>query len=114
MKKWKNVTNEFTKEQRKYKKLYLEITEIMDDCIEVSLYSSQTEPCEIYISFGCLFGIIYTDMENGYELREQIKKDLVEEYEKNGEPSDEFIDSFCKKYDVCIPNDIFFDMSGFF
>lgn len=38
-----------------------------------------------------------------------MKADLEREYYKNKEPSDEFINSFASKYDVCLPSDIFFD-----
>lgn len=38
-----------------------------------------------------------------------MKADLEQEYYKNKEPSDEFIDSFARKYDICLPDDILFD-----
>ena len=38
-----------------------------------------------------------------------MKADLEQEYRKHKEPSDEFIDSFAEKYEVCLPNDVLFD-----
>lgn len=54
-------------------------------------------------------GIVYVDEKEAYEIREQIKKDIEEEYEKNGEPSDDFINEFGEKYNICIPDDLYFN-----
>jgi RNase adaptor protein for sRNA GlmZ degradation len=61
-----------------------------------------------------MYGIIYTNKEEEYQLREQIKKDIVEEYNKNKEPSSDFINSFAEKYKLCMPSDTLFDFSGLF
>ena len=109
MNQWVNVTDTFSESQRHYKNTYLEICEVLDEIVEVSLFSSVDDPYEIYLSFGIMYGIVYADKENAYEKREQIKADLEKEYSKNKEPSSEFINSFVKKHDVCLPSDVFFD-----
>lgn len=109
MKQWMDVTNNFSEANRYYKNAYLEICEVLDEKVEVSLFSSAVDPYEIYFSFGILYGIVYTDKEHAAKLREQMKLDLEQEYIKNQEPSDEFISSFVKKYEVCMPSDVVFD-----
>lgn len=109
MNQWANVTNTFSESQRHYKNTYLEICEVIDEVLEVSLFSSVDSPYEIYFSFGIMYGIVYAEKEDAYEKREQMKADLEQEYRKNKEPSDAFIDSFAKKYDVCLPSDVLFD-----
>lgn len=108
---WVNVTDTFSGSQRYYKNTYLEICEVFDEVVEVSLFSSEDTPYEIYFSFGIMYGIVYAEKENAYEKREQMKSDLEQESRKNKEPSKDFINSFAKKYDVCLPGDIFFDDS---
>ena len=88
-----------------------EVVKGFDEVVEVSLFSSEDTPYEIYFSFGIMYGIVYAEKENAYEKREQMKSDLEQEYRKNKEPSKDFINSFAKKYDVCLPGDIFFDDS---
>lgn len=56
-----------------------------------------------------MYGIVYEEKKYAFEKREQMKADLEQEYYKNKEPSDEFIDSFARKYDICLPDDILFD-----
>lgn len=109
MNKWVNVTDNFSESQRYYKNMYLEICEVLDEVVEVSLFSSEEDPYEIYFSFGIMYGIVYAKKEEAYEKREQMKADLEQEYRKHKEPSDEFIDSFAEKYEVCLPNDVLFD-----
>lgn len=58
---------------------------------------------------GRMYGIVYAEKENAREKKEQMKAELEQEYCKNKEPSNEFINSFAKKYDVCLPNDVLFD-----
>lgn len=111
--KWKNVTDKFTKEQRYYNNKYLEIDEVYDDKVEVSLFSTETNDYEIYISYDIMYGIIYVEKEKAYSLFEEVKEVLSKEYEKNKKVTDEFIDYFCNKYKVCLPNDIFFNFSLF-
>lgn len=113
MNQWIDVTNNFSETQRHYKKTYLEICEMFDDEVEVSLFSSVEDPYEIYFSFGIMYEIVYAEAEEAYEKRERMKEDLVQEYLKNKEPSDEFIDSFAEKYDVCMPSDVIFDEDAF-
>ena len=47
---WEDVTETFTESQRHYKPTYLEIDEVLDERLEVSLFSSETGPYEIYCS----------------------------------------------------------------
>ena len=54
---WKNVTKHFTEEERQYNGKYLEIDEVYDDVVEVSLFSAKNDIYEIYISFGIMCGI---------------------------------------------------------
>lgn len=114
MSEWINETDAFSEGQRHYKDTYLENCEVLDDKIEASVFSRETGPYEIYFSFGKMYGIVYTDADKAYDIREQMKADIEKEYRKNGEPSSDFINSFCDKYDVQIPWDIFFDDSAFF
>lgn len=109
MKGWENVINTFSESQRYYKNTYLEICEVFDEVVEVSLFSAVDQPYEIYFSFGIMYGIVYSDKENAYDRREQMKLELEQEYRKNKEPSSEFINSFAIKYDVRMPSDIVFD-----
>ena len=96
MKQWVNVTNTFEESQRHYKNTYLEICEVLDETVEVSLFSSVDNSYEIYFSFGIMYGIVYAKEEDAYEKREQMKTDLEQEYRKNNEPSEGFINSFEK------------------
>ncbi|MCM1048376.1 MAG: hypothetical protein NC433_08120 [Clostridiales bacterium] len=73
------------------------------------VYEAVGKPYEIYFSFGIMYGIVYAEKEDAYERREYMKLDLEEEYRNNKEPSDGFINSFSKKYDVCLPSDVLFD-----
>lgn len=58
MMEWINVTDSFTEKQRHYSNTYLEIDEVYDNVVEVSLFSSQQGPYEIFISYGILYGIV--------------------------------------------------------
>lgn len=110
---WKDVTESFSEKERHYKNTYLEIDEIFDD-LEVSLFSSVDEPYEIYTHYGIMDGIIYTNQEHAYALREEVKQVLEKEYLKTKEPSSKFIDEFAKKYHLCLPNDLYFDTDALF
>ena len=72
---------------------------------------------EIYVSYGVMYGIVYTRKDNAVNLREEIKNVIYEDYIKNGYsedmPTDEFINKFHKKYNIQIPSDIFFDENEF-
>ena len=80
----------------------MEINEVYDDLIEVSLFSSEEDLYEIYFSFEIMFGIIYVEAEEAYLKREEIKKELLGEYLKNEKPSDEIINEFCERHEVAI------------
>ena len=114
MKDWVDVTRCFTEEERHYKDLYMEINEVCDDLLEVSLFSSEEDLYEIYFSFEIMYGIIYVEAEEAHSKREEIKKELLTEYLKNKKPSDAFINEFCEKHKVALPNDLFFDASELF
>ncbi len=111
---WKNVTKHFTEEERQYNGKYLEIDEVYDDVVEVSLFSAKDDIYEIYISFGIICGIIYVEKENAHNLHEEIKEVLANEYRINKEPTDEFINRFSNKYEISIPDDLFFDAKNLF
>ncbi len=64
MNQWVDVTSTFSESQRHYKNTYLEICEVFDEVVEISLFSSEVGPYEIYFSFGIMYGIVYTDKEN--------------------------------------------------
>ena len=111
--KWKDVTNNFTEEQRHYKNTYLEIDYVGDDKIEVSLFSSKDDLYEIYVNFGIMYGIVYVEEKDAYKIYYEIKDVIEEEYKKNKGPSDIFINEFGKKYGICLPSDLFFDFDMF-
>ncbi len=113
---WKEVTDSFSEKQRHYKDTYLEIDQVYfdkngDPVSEVSIFSSETSPYEIYVSYGKMYGIVYTDGKHGYDLQKEIMAAIEEEYKKRNskEPSDKFIDEFGKKYHIEIAMDTFFD-----
>lgn len=111
---WKNVTGIFSEEDRHYKNTYMEINEVYDEVLEVSLFSSKEGPYELYFSYGIFYGIIYVDAKKAESKREEIKKELKQAYQKHKEPTSEFINSFSDKHTVSLPNDIFFDASDLF
>lgn len=116
MAEWKNVTDYFSEEQRHYNGKYLEIDEVYDDEVEVSVFSALNEPYEIYFSYDKFYGIVYAEKEVVYEVRDKMKRELQAEYEKNKKVTNEFINQFAEKYDVNMPPDILFnfDLSKFF
>lgn len=110
--KWIDKTNTF--ENREWKGKYLEICEVLDDKIEVNLYSCEDiNKYEIYVNYGIMYGIVYVHRDKAIDLREEIKKVIYEDYAKNGYsddmPTDDFIKSFHEKYDIDVPSDMFFD-----
>jgi len=111
---WENVTGFFTEEGRHYKNTYMEINEVYDGKIEVSLFSSKEGLYEIYFSYGKLYGIIYVDAEKADSKREDVKIELAQEYQTHKEPTKKFIKAFCEKHKVCMPSDILFDASALF
>lgn len=112
MKKWRNVTGSFSESQRYYKDMYLEIDEVYDEEVEVSLFSREDGPYEIYVSYGIMYGIIYVEPDEANERREKIKEILAKEYEKNKKPTGEFINRFCREQKLELPADTLFGMSG--
>ena len=109
---WRDLTDAFSEDKRRYKDTYLEINEIFEGgekAIELSLFSRKKEPYEIFFSYGKMFGVIYAKEEEVESKRQEIKKELEEEYRKRegGEPSREFVDSFCEKHGVDFPIDTF-------
>jgi hypothetical protein len=109
MNKWVDVTSSFSEESRHYKDLYMEINEVYDGVVEVSLFSCEEGSYEIYFSYGRFYGIIYVDEINAHEKRDEIKKELETEYRKNKKVTDAFINDFAVKHDVQMPSDILFD-----
>ena len=93
---------------------YLEICEVYDEAVEVSVFSSESQPYEIYVSYGRMYGIIYSNAEDAYAKLEEIKKVLEKEYKENKEPTDEFIEAFAEKYQLELPQVIIFDTSSLF
>lgn len=114
MESWKNVTNTFSEKRRHYRNTYLEICEVYDEAVEVSVFSSESPPYEIYVSYGRMYGVIYSNAEDAYAKLEEIKKVLEKEYKENKEPTDEFIEAFAEKYQLELPQDIIFDTSALF
>ena len=110
MAEWKEVTDYFTEEQRHYKNTYLELDEVYNEELELSIFSSLEDgPWEIYFSYGRFYGIVYADADEAYEIRERMKKELEEAYNITADPTDEFIQTFVKKYKVELPMDTFID-----
>lgn len=64
-----------------------------------------------------MYGIVYVHKNDAFELRDKIKKEIYDDYIKNGYsedmPSDEFINNFYNKYKITIPSDMFFDEDKF-
>ena len=114
MNNWENVTESFSEDERHYNNTYLEIDEVYDEKIEVSLFSSKDGLYEIYFSYGKLYGIIYVDEEKADSKRAEVKNELEQEYQNHKEPTKEFINEFCEKHKVCMPSDILFDASALF
>lgn len=109
---WINVTEEFSEEQRHYKNLYLEECEVLDGRVEVSIFVADLpgDDCEVYFSFGIFYGIVYASVADVRDKFETIRREMEDEWTKNGEPSPDFIKSFCKRHGVALPSDIFFDV----
>ncbi len=108
---WVDVTDTFSEERRHYCGTYLEICEVYDDTVEVSVFSATDKPYEIYFSDVRFYGIVYADADVAYEIRDKMKAELQEDYDKNHKPSGDFINYFCEKYHVDMPNNIFFDFN---
>jgi len=109
MKSWNNVTGTFSDKQRRYKNMYLEICEVYDEKLEVSLFSSIVDLYEIYFSYGKFYGIIYVEKKNATEKYETVKNELELEYCQHKDPTTTFINEFAEKNRVSLPNDVFFN-----
>ena len=107
---WQDVTDFFDEDQRYYKDTYLEIDEVMGKATEVSLFSREDGPWEIYVSYGIMYGIVYADPKEARDVREKIKADIMADYDGTEDLSDEFIRQFVKKYDLRLPPDTLFSM----
>jgi hypothetical protein len=111
MSKWVDVTDSFSEENRHYKNLYMEVNEVYDDVVEVSLFSCIEGVFEIYFSYDIFYGIIYADAKTAHKKRDEIKKELEMDYRENKQPSSDFINSFAAKHKVQFPNDIIIDFN---
>ena len=107
--KWKDVTKTFEEERRYYRNTYLEKCEILSDDIEVSKFIalSDNEKDEIYVNFDILNGVTYVRKNETDTRYRQIKREIKAEYLKNKKPSEDFVNSFAKKYDLDIFNNVF-------
>ena len=111
--KWKDVTETFSEKQRHYKDTYLEISEIYGDDIEVSLFSRDKEngDWEIYVSCGIITGISYEEEDKAYERREEMKADIEQAVSEGKIDDGDFVNTFCEKYHIAMPDDLFFDFN---
>lgn len=109
---WIDVTADFSKDERRYKDMYLEIDEVYDNTVEVSLFSRAEGDYEIFFTFDILHGVVYTDKIHAHAKREEMKRELEDEYKKHKEPTSDFINAFCEKHEVALPADIFFDFDA--
>lgn len=48
---WEDKTDNFIEKERHYKDTYLEISEVLDNTIEASLFSSEVGDYEIYVCY---------------------------------------------------------------
>ncbi len=108
---WVDVTDTFSERQRHYSGTYLEICEVYDNIVEVSVFSAVDRPYEIYFSYKRFYGIVYAEANKAYDIRDKMKAELQADYDKNNEPSGEFINYFCDKYHVKMPFNMFFDFN---
>jgi len=106
---WTDVTGTFSEEERYYKDTYLEKDEVYDMQVEVSQFSRQGGLYEIYVSYGLMYGIVYTEADRAASVCEAIKTDIEKVYDGSANPPDEFIDTFAQKYDLQLPPDTLFD-----
>ena len=114
--KWEDKTDTF--DEREWRGKYLEICEVLDDKIEVNLYSTEDiNNYEIYVNYGIMYGIVYAHKDKAWALREEIKDLIYNDYITNGYsddmPTDDFIKNFYEKYHICIPSNLFFDEEAF-
>ena len=110
---WKEITSYYSEIRRHYNGKYLEKSYLLDDVVEIQIYSAYDEELdytnEIFVTCKEFYGSTYPS-EKPYEVYEQMKKDLYEG-RLNGPYTKDFINKFVKKYDLCIAFDSYF--SGF-
>ena len=58
-------------------KSYLEIDEVYDEKVEVSLFSSPDGIYELYISYGKMYGIIYVEAKRQIQNVKKLKTNLL-------------------------------------
>jgi len=105
---WKDVTETFTEPSRHWKGRYLELCEVAEGEIELSLFSRPDDNWEVYVNYGKMYGISYVHADNAVEYRNAMKAEIEAEYESNGlNPSDAFIDAFAGKYQLDIMSALF-------
>lgn len=104
---WKNVTDSFTEPQRHWKGRYLELCEVTENEIELSLFSCPYADWDVYVSYGRMYGVSYTPSAAAAH-HNAMKAEIEAEYVKHGlKPSGEFINAFAEKYQLDIMNAIF-------
>ncbi len=113
---WLDLTDNFTKDERYYKNLYLEKCEVALESIECSIFvpvEDEAVLCEIFVNYNNkMYGVSYAPLQRAREQREVMMKELEGEAEKNGlSISEEFIESFSKKYELDVEN-AFFESDG--
>ncbi|MCD7948874.1 MAG: hypothetical protein LUG12_01255 [Erysipelotrichaceae bacterium] len=85
--------------------------EVYDEIVEISVFSAIDRAYEIYFGYKRFYGIVYAEANKAYEIRDKMKAELQADYDKNNEPSGEFINYFHDKYHVDMPFNIFFDLN---
>ena len=100
---WEDVTDYFSERRRHWNGRYLELDEVAFEQIECSLFSCPYDRWEIFVKYGIMEGVSYVPAEKAQAQRKQMMKEIEEEYARNGfEPSDEFINSFARKYRLSV------------
>lgn len=100
---WKDITEQLTEKQRYYSDGYLVVSETYDEVLEISLYRFTNKRYEIYFKFEDFYGLVCVSIDKINDVKDTMKKELEEEYKKNGKPSSKFINYFDNKFDVTIP-----------
>lgn len=105
---WKDVTDTFTEPSRHWKGRYLELCEVTENEIELSLFSCPDDEWEVYVNYGRMYGVSYAPADKAADHRNAMKAEIEAEYQKNGmKPSNEFINAFAGKYQLDVMNAIF-------
>ena len=105
---WKDVTDTFPERSRHWKGRYLELCEVAENEIELSLFSCPDDMWEVYVNYGKMYGVSYAPAEKAAEHRNAMKAEIEAEFEQNGlNPSNDFIRTFATKYELDILNAVF-------